>query len=84
LREWIALLGVSYLSPSQGLLEFSWSGDLLQDSTAVNLKDYPRYGNPYADAPFPGEGIRFEHDGHWLDLDWQTLERNSSGFLGDG
>lgn len=77
-------LHVRYESPSQGALEFSWSGDLLQGSGVVNLRDYPRYGNPYAEAAFPGERIRFEHNGHWLDLDWPTRERTSSGLLGDG
>lgn len=75
-------LSVSYRSPSQGHLEFSWSGDLLKESGVVNLGDYPRYGNPYAEVPFPGERIRFEHNGHWLDLNWQTQERSASSFLG--
>jgi hypothetical protein len=76
-------LNVNYDSPSQGQLAFSWSGDLLQNGAAVDLGGYPRYANPYANAPFPGERIRFEHNGEWLDLDWQTQERASSGYLGD-
>ncbi len=76
-------LELRYRSPSQGRLEFSWSGALLQDSAVVELSDYPRYGNPYTSAPFPADAIRFEQNGHWLELDWRTGERSTSGLLDD-
>lgn len=77
-------LNVRYRSPSQGLLELGWTGDVLQDGQPVDLAGYPRYGNPYGDAPFPGERVRFDHNGQWLELDWQAQTRNASGYLGDG
>jgi len=75
-------LRVRYDSPSQGRLEFSWTGDLKQDSRIVNLRDYPRYENPYCQAPFAGDRVRFEANGQWLDLDFQALTRQASGFMG--
>jgi len=48
----------------------------------VNLRDYPRYENPYCQAPFAGDRVRFEANGQWLDLDFQALTRQASGFMG--
>lgn len=73
-------LQISYESPSQGLLEFGWNGSLKQHGKAVNIADYPRYGNPYAKADFPAGAIVFEHDGHTLKLDWDTLRRDASAW----
>ncbi len=73
-------LRVSYDSPSQGRLEFSWRGDLRQDGRVVPLNDYPRYENPYCNAPFPGDDIRLQHNGEWLHLNWRTLKREASSF----
>ena len=42
---------------------------------AVQLGGYPRYGNPYADAGFPGGPITLKHKGQQLRLDWETLSR---------
>ena len=44
----------------------------------MNIADYPRYGNPYAKADFPAGAIAFEHVGHTLKLDWDTLCRDAS------
>ena len=74
-------LHVTYESPSQGRLEFGWNGLLKQDGQAVQLGDYPRYANPYTDATFPGDRIEIHHNGHWLRLDYGTMERTASAFL---
>ena len=76
-------LRVRYDSPSQGRLEFAWHGRLRQDGEVVPLADYPRYGNPYGQAPFPGDDIQLEHNGEWLHLNWRTLERKASSFAGE-
>ncbi len=76
-------LNVTYDSPSQGTLQFCWLGDLKQNGKPVKLNDYPRYGNPYADASFPGDKITFEYNGEHLDLDYTTLDRKASSFLGE-
>ncbi len=71
-------LHVKYESPSQGGLEFGWTGSLKQDNSAIKVNDYPRYDNPFASADFPAEEIRFRHGDHRLMLDWKRLERTTS------
>ena len=73
-------LRVTYESPSQGRLEFSWRTPLRRNGRVVPLRDYPRYDNPYGHAPFPGSEIRFEHNGEWLRLDWENVKREVSSF----
>jgi hypothetical protein len=68
-------LTVAYDSPSQGRLQFGWSGDFTRDGKAVQLGRYPRYGNPYVEAEFPGGTITVKHKGQQLHLDWETLTR---------
>ena len=68
-------LGVEYESPSQGRLEFEWEGPLMQNGKAVCLKDYARYDNPYVQAAFPAENVEFNHNGHFLQLDWPEKRR---------
>lgn len=74
-------LHVRYHSPSQGRLEFGWRGPLRRDGKVVPLGDYPRYDNPYTQVGFPANKIVIRHDGHWLELDWQTVERRASSFI---
>ena len=71
-------LHIRYESPAQGVLEFGWEGPFTQNGEPVQLHDYPRYDNPYAQAPFPGDVIRFEHGGEWLELDWKAGTRTMS------
>jgi len=68
-------LNVSYRSPSQGLLEFGWSGPLRQNGQVVNLGEYPRYDNPYVQADFPMEALEVRLGKRWLRLDWGRGER---------
>jgi hypothetical protein len=70
-------LQVTYESPSQGRLEFGWTGPLMQKDVAAALRDYPRYDNPFAQAEFPAKRIGFRHGDHRLTLDWQKLERTT-------
>jgi hypothetical protein len=49
-------LRVRYASPSQGVLEFGWQGDLLQDGKKVELGGYQRYDTPYGSAEY-GAGM---------------------------
>ncbi len=74
-------LNVSYQSPSQGLLTFGWDEELTQDGKDIKLDDYPRYDNPYTDAPFPGNTIRFDLNGQSLELDWEAGTRTASTYL---
>ena len=61
---------VLYYSPSQGRLEFGWNSPLLQDGRPVPLDEYPRYQNPYVQAPFPPEEISVSLGEHSLNLNW--------------
>jgi hypothetical protein len=73
-------LGVAYDSPSQGLLEFGWYGELRQNGSAVRLGNYRRYGNPYTQADFPAGTVTFRHNDQSLTLDWATLRRSASAY----
>jgi hypothetical protein len=72
--------GVSYRSPSQGLLELGWRGPLRRDGRPVELHGHPRYETPYGSAPFPAETIEMRHAGHWLRLEWEKGSRTCSDF----
>ena len=75
-------LSVTYESPSQGRLEFSWQGDLLKNGEPVPMRDYARFDNPYGHAPFPGDDMRLTCNGEWLHLDWSASAREASSFAG--
>ncbi|MFO7976281.1 MAG: hypothetical protein R6V12_16795, partial [Candidatus Hydrogenedentota bacterium] len=49
--------GVTYSSPSQGRLQFGWTGEFLRNGRPVDLDGYPRYDNPYVHAEFPSDTI---------------------------
>ena len=68
-------LSVRYHSPAQGLLEFDWQGELLQNGGPVSLGPYPRYDNPYAQAEFLSETIYIRLGEHRLHLNWPAAER---------
>ena len=68
-------LAVRYQSPSQGWLEFAWTGPLKNSGQLVPLDDYPRYDNPYCQADFLTEQILIQTKNHDLILDWQNLIR---------
>ena len=74
-------LTVLYTSPTQGELTFGWDEKLRKDGTYIKLDDYPRYENPYGFADFPAGSIRFEHNGEFLELDWENGTRNASTML---
>ncbi|RIL08135.1 MAG: hypothetical protein DCC71_00635 [Proteobacteria bacterium] len=59
---------VRYESPSQGALEFSWTGPFLVDGAPVALTDYPRMDNPWT---------RIEH----LDLDLTAQDPETGAAL---
>ena len=50
-------VNVVYQSPSQGQLEFGWTGALRQDGRKIELHEYPRYRNPYMQADFAADKI---------------------------
>jgi hypothetical protein len=76
-------LQARYQSPSQGRLEFGWQGPCRQNGVVVQLHDYDRYNNPYVTAAFPGNKIQVRAKDHWLSLDYGTLQRAASDFIGE-
>jgi len=74
-------LSVRFASPSQGMLEFGWWGPLKQDGKVIPLEDYPRYDNPHVEASFPSTTVTANCAGHFLTLNWDTLERTASSFV---
>jgi hypothetical protein len=72
---------VEYNSPSQGKISFGWNSALRQEGRILPQKDYPRYGNPYSQTPFPSEQIAINTEKSSLLLDWQTGERRSSSYV---
>ncbi|MBT3265723.1 hypothetical protein HN371_01155, partial [Candidatus Poribacteria bacterium] len=70
-----------YHSPSQGRLEFGWSGALTQDGADVPTDEYLRYDNPYMQVAFPADGVVVEHAGEALRHDYGALTREASGYL---
>jgi hypothetical protein len=45
-------LAVAYGSPSQGAVEFSWTGPLRVAGREIAITGYPRMSNPWAEIPF--------------------------------
>jgi hypothetical protein len=73
---------VRYESPSQGRLEFGWSGRLRRNGRTVPLDGYARYDNPWVRAEFPADEVTVRHGDHSLRLGWKAGVREASGFLG--
>jgi hypothetical protein len=54
------LFTVRYASPSQGALEFSWTGPLLVRGEPVAIADYPRMENPWTRVEFEDRNALFQ------------------------
>jgi hypothetical protein len=72
-------LRVGYESPSQGRLDFDWSGPLRRNGSAIPLAGFPRYDAPWCQAAFPSERVEVACGGHALRLDWPTGTRLVDG-----
>jgi len=74
-------LAVHYESPSQGLIQFSWKGPLMQMGREISQLAYPRYASPYVQATFPPDDINIKCNGDWLKLDWMSRLRQANDFI---
>ena len=63
-------LQVEYHSPTQGRVLFAWEGDLEIDGQRIALHDYPRFDNPYCQAPFTARKLMIQRGSEALDLDF--------------
>jgi hypothetical protein len=71
--------GLTYGSPSQGILHFGWQGPFLRNGQPVDLHPNVRYANPYVRADFPSDYIEVRHAGFQLTLDWASGTREVDG-----
>ena len=68
-------LNMEFHSPGNGVIKFGWEGPLTVDGMEIDLKDYPRYDNPYITAEFHPNEILVQADNEELYLNWETGER---------
>ena len=74
-------LAISYDSPSQGTIEMSWTGAVLNNGVEVKLSNYDRYENPWSQSAFPAGEISFTHGDSYLHLDFDSNTRDASAYF---
>jgi len=67
--------GVRYGSPSIGEVCFSWSGPLRVAGAEVPIHNYPRFDNPYCQAPFLSRQLEISRGADRLTLDFDSNRR---------
>tara|TARA_R110002049_G_scaffold130406_11_gene288760 strand:+ start:1805 stop:3883 length:2079 start_codon:yes stop_codon:yes gene_type:complete len=68
-------LQISYDSPSQGLIEMAWDGDVLNNGVPAQLDGYGRYENPWSQSGFPADDISFDYGDRHLELNFDAGTR---------
>ncbi len=68
-----------YESPSLGTVETGWEKPFIVNGKAVEIRDYPRYDNPYCQAPFDTARYGISAGNASLWLDFENLERIEKG-----
>jgi hypothetical protein len=74
-------LSIAYESPSQGRLEFGWTGPLRRNGRPVPQHGFPRYESPWVQAAYPSDEIEVRAGAETLTLRWRGAERRASRFL---
>jgi hypothetical protein len=69
-------LHVRYGSPGNGDLQFGWNTPFLLNGTAIPLRGYPRWQNPYTHTDFGSEQFHIACKNAHLDLDFQSGSRS--------
>jgi hypothetical protein len=69
-------LHVRYGSPGNGDLQFGWNTPFLLNGTAISLRGYPRWQNPYTHTDFGSEQFHIACKDAHLDLDFQSGSRS--------
>jgi hypothetical protein len=67
-------LTVQYDSPSQGIVQFGWTGDLSVANKPISIKKYDRFNNPFSTTAFPSKQIIIKDKDLSLDLDFANLK----------
>ena len=68
-------MNVTFQSPGNGALRFGWEGGFKVNGVEIQLRDYPRYDNPFVHAEFNHAEINISTKGHELSLNWETTNR---------
>jgi len=68
----VGKLLVSFDSPGNGVLDFSWNDPLTLDGVEVPLSGYPRFDNPYTQVAFNSGVYEIEFAGKGLFLDFEA------------
>lgn len=68
---------VTFTSPTEGEMTFSWEGDLLVDGEVVDLHPGDRYDNPWAQEPFQSQQVEVVEGDRTLTLDFETASRTA-------
>lgn len=63
----------TYLSPSQGRMEFGWLMPFKIEGREIDIHDYPRYENAACYAEFDGGKVEIKKNGHFTCLDFENL-----------
>ena len=77
-RTRLPVFDVVYESPSQGRMEFSWTGPLRVRGEDVPISGYPRYQNPWSQSAFDSQRVEIADDTARLTLDFVTGERTTA------
>ncbi len=67
--------GVSYDSPSVGLVEVGWESPFVVAGEEVDLGPYPRWQNDFCQTEHGALRTRIEHEGRILELDFEEGRR---------
>ena len=67
--------GVTYRSPSVGVVRMGWSGPMTLDGKPVDLRFDQRYGAPFLKSGREGKYLLVEKSGHRLELDFEHHRR---------
>jgi len=65
-------LDITYQSPSQGAMQFSWTGPLVVRGETVPITDYPRMDNPWTHVEFEDRDLFVEDPANGTAL-WQVF-----------
>jgi hypothetical protein len=67
---------VSYTSPTQGAIEFGWTGDLTVAGKSFDLHPTDRIKNPFVTVPFEGRRYDIRRGDAQLVLDFESWQRH--------
>lgn len=67
--------GISYQSPSLGLVTSGWDKPFTVDGKEIDVKDYKRYDNPYCKAEFDTDKYVISYHGKETTVDFSHKEK---------